>query len=959
MIGRNLSHYRILETLGKGGMGEVYVAEDPKLKRRVALKVLPPEMAADPDRCLRFEREAQALAALNHPNIVTVHSVEEADGIHFITMELVEGNPLSGQIREGGIPIDGLFDIAIPLADALAAAHERGITHRDLKPDNVMVTREGRVKVLDFGLAKLAEGTHATGGQATQLPTAMATQEGKILGTVAYMSPEQAEGKPVDARSDVFSLGILLYEMATGRRPFQGDTTISTITSIMRDTPRPITELSPRLPRHLGRIVTRCLTKDPERRYQTAKEVRNELEHLKAEFVSAKIPQAMPQSPVIRHGWARKGRLVAAGAILLGLILLTAYLWMWSGEMERTQTQKAPGPSAPPASLEKSIAVLPFVNMSADPANEYFSDGLSEELLNSLAQLRGLKVAARTSSFAFKGQNVDLRTIAERLGVSTVLEGSVRRQGERVRITAQLINASDGYHLWSESYERELDDVFGIQADIAQRVAGALRVTLLQSDTERLETPDTRSTAAYDAYLHGLNRMASFQVDSVLEAAASFRTATELDPAFAKAHAGIANAYLLAYETTAIHHDDLFRLAEPAMNQAIALDPGLSEAHAARGGILGARGEIEAAKAAFRRALELNPGNTLASHLYAVFLWSRWELEEMLDVFDQAIRVDPFDSTLHGLRGWGLQSAGRLDDALSATARSRAIDEDNPIGYYSAGLLYLDALGDPVEAEIWLQRSAEVDPEDPELVAWLAHIYLTLDDLPRAERMAQRALEMNSRNAFVLSTRALVHLRQGDEGAALNLARRGLEPDVSQRFAGRLVFLRIVRTNWLREGRIAEAVRAYEAAYPTLAQAADFLSAPLHMPQLETGELVRAAVDLANLRMVSDDEQGARALIRLVREALDREPRMQYLRLYGPGTALAEIAILEGRNEEALVALEQVVDTGWLVNWRWEIQSNPIFDAVRDEPAYHRIIGKLEASTRRQRERWEKKNSGT
>jgi tetratricopeptide (TPR) repeat protein len=328
-------------------------------------------------------------------------------------------------------------------------------------------------------------------------------------------------------------------------------------------------------------------------------------------------------------------------------------------------------------------------------------------------------------------------------------------------------------------------------------------------------------------------------------------------------------------------------------------------------------------------------------------------------VFDQALRINPFDSTLHGLRGWGLQSAGRLDEALSAMARSRAIDEDNPIGYYSAGLLYLDALGDPVEAETWSQRAAEVDPKDPELVAILAHIYLTLDDLPRAERMAQRALEMNSQNAFILSTRAQVHLRQGDEQAALALARRGLGPDIAQRFAGQLVSLRILRTNWLRQGRIAEAVRAYEATYPTVAKAADLLSAPIHMPQLETGELVRAAVDLAHLRMASGDESGAQALIRIVRAALDREPRMQHLRFYGPGTALAEIAILEGRNEEALVTLEQVVDTGWNVNWRWEIESNLIFDAVREEPAYRRIIDKLEANTRRQRERWMNKESGT
>lgn len=406
----------------------------------MALKVLPEDMALDPVRLARFRREAEAVAALNHPNIVTIYSVEDADGVHFLTMELVQGKPLQKLIPESGLDLRKFFDVAIPLADALASAHAKGITHRDLKPPNVMISEEGRVKMLDFGLAKFIERDESAGEESA---TRARTEVGLVVGTVPYMSPEQLEGKEVDHRTDIFSLGVLLYESATGQKPFEGDTNLSRISAILKDTPRPVTEIRAALPPELNRILERCLEKDPNRRYASAKEVRDELEELKANVISASSSDAV--------------RARAA---------------------------------------DKSIAVLPFANMSADPENEYFSDGLSEEIINALSQLEGLRVAARTSSFSFKGKSPDIGDVGDKLKVATVLEGSVRKAGNRLRITAQLVNVADGFHLWSERFDRTMDDIFDVQDEIATRIAERLKVTLADEPDQPIVRQVTKNTGA-------------------------------------------------------------------------------------------------------------------------------------------------------------------------------------------------------------------------------------------------------------------------------------------------------------------------------------------------------------------------------------------------------------------------------------------------------------------------------
>ena len=672
-IGTRLGTYQITGSLGAGGMGEVYRARDTRLGREVAVKVLPDNVASNPDRLARFEREARAVAGLNHPNIVTLHSVEDEDGVRFLTMELVDGRSLDQLVAPGGLPLSRVLDLAIPLANALVAAHERGVVHRDLKPGNVMVTHDGWVKVLDFGLAKVAGEESRDAGATIGATAGPISGAGQVLGTVPYMAPEQIRGETVDARSDLFALGIILYELAAGRRPFTGDSSADVSSAILRDAPAPLLSVRADLPRDLNRIVSRCLEKNPRDRFQTARDVYNELKYLARESSAAPAPPS--------GGFAASPPSAAPAS---------------GPRLAPTPTPSpaprpvAPSPSGPGSTTSgfgsavsqnvPSIAVLPFVNRSRNEEDEYFSDGLADELLSVLTKVRGLRVAARASSFQFRGSSEDLAVIGEKLNVLTLLDGSVRKSGNRVRISVQLVQAADRVQLWAETYDRSLDDIFAVQDDIAQSVVRELRTTLLG------EAPDSKASVATQAAIaiagrghgaqnpeaHRLYLQGKYFVDRMNQTDSTkglryLEEAVAIDPTFALAHLEISRAWANAggygWEPVRMGFDK----ARASVLRALELAPDLPEAYTRLAAIQRMYDwDWKGAEASSRRALELDPSNAEALRSAAASAQIAGRFEEAEACYQRAIEVDPLQSANYS----GLASIYRCRDQLAQSERA-------------------------------------------------------------------------------------------------------------------------------------------------------------------------------------------------------------------------------------------------------------------------------------------------
>src|SRR5438477_9816912 len=486
LAGQTVGHYKISKRIGAGGMGEVYLATDITAGRKAALKILPARFTGDAERLKRFRQEARAVVALNHPNILTVYEIGEDHAIHYIASELIEGESLRDRLARGRMGLNEAVDVAIQVASALVAAHEAGIVHRDIKPENIMLRPDGYVKVFDFGVAKLAEQEAPATMPKDEALLLVETNLGSILGTVRYMSPEQASGAPVDKRTDIWSLGVVFYEMLTRHAPFTGDTPREAMASILEKEPPPLTSYVAHTPTDLQQIINKTLRKDREERYQSAHELLEALKDLrhKLEF-EAELERAAA-GPLWRS-W--KPKLV--GTAVAGLLLGAAAIWLFRGELFR-------GPQFNPP--EKSIAVVPFLDLSQTKDQEYFCEGISEEILDGLARVDGLRVVGRTSSFSFKGKNANVSEVGKKLNVASVLEGTLRREGNRVRITAELVNTRNGFHLWSETYERELQGVFAVQDEITRSIVEALKVKLAVS----LPADVQRNTEAYELYLRGL-----------------------------------------------------------------------------------------------------------------------------------------------------------------------------------------------------------------------------------------------------------------------------------------------------------------------------------------------------------------------------------------------------------------------------------------------------------------------
>jgi serine/threonine protein kinase/tetratricopeptide (TPR) repeat protein len=652
--GTNLASYRIVEKLGEGGMGVVWRAEDSTLGRPVAIKVLSADTAADPDRLLRFEREARAVAGLNHPNIVTLYSVEEDQGVRFITMELVEGKTLSEMIRGGGLTLEKFFDIAVPLADALSEAHRRGIVHRDLKPTNVMVDREGRPKVLDFGLAKLQHRTDA--GEASDLATLTVTDTGHVVGTVPYMSPEQLQGHALDPRTDLFSIGVILYEMATGRRPFNGSSAAVVISSILRDSPEPVSEVKLGLPNQLGRIVRHCLEKDPERRYQTAKDLRNELADLRAEVESG----ALPRRPRIESTRRSSPALLLGGGLLVLLVIAVGLGWLLRG-----QSQPDRGPSA--------IAVLPFVNLTGDPAKDYLSEGVSAGLMTQLGEVSGLRVVGRSTAWGEWGQEGKLEDLVERLGVGLLFEGELQRGTEGLRVDVKLSDAESGLLLWAEGFDRSEEDLPTLQQEIARKLTTVLSVPLSRKELRRLARDPTGSFQAYDYLLRGYQQIAGDGPRSIDTATEMFRQAIRLDDRFALAHAGLSEALWTSYWT----ENDGSRLAE-------------------------AQREAE-------RALEIDPDLPAAQVALARVHRSTGRYSDSIEELQKALARHPKPDEAYNELAESYQRIGNMEEAERCLRAATALGEDYWFNWNSLGA-FLFRLGRYDEAREAFERASELSP---------------------------------------------------------------------------------------------------------------------------------------------------------------------------------------------------------------------------------------------------------
>ena len=751
--GTQLGRYEIRSKLGEGGMGEVYLTQDTKLDRKVALKILPAEVAAHPDRMKRFVQEAKTASALNHPNIITIYEIEQINSVNLIATEFIDGETLRQRMRNAPLKVSEVLDVATQIASALAAAHAAGIVHRDIKPENIMLRRDGIVKVLDFGLAKLTERLPPASVD-TEAPTTFKTDPGTVVGTVIYMSPEQARGMPVDARTDIFSLGVVLYEMVTGCLPFEGSNPSDVLASILSEKePQPLARYSREVPAELERIVSKALRKEREQRYQTTKDLLLDLQSLRQQLeFEAKLERSTPPD-------VSGGAIVTAGG---GETI--------SEDPDSHSSQTAALSSRRPRSRKavNSLAVLPLLNASADQDMEYLSDGITESLINNLSQLPRLRVMARATVFRYKGREVDPQEVGRELSVQAVLTGRVLQRENRLIIKVELVHTTDGSQLWGEQYNRQLADIFAVEEEIAHEIAEKLRLKLSSREQKRMAKRYPEKTEAYQLYLKGRYYWNKWTTEGTKRGIEYFQQAITVDPSYALAYAGLADCYgSLTGQGLGLSPAEAFQRARAAAVKALALDDTLAEAHTSLGLIkLNYDWEWSGAEREFKRAIELNPKYPTPYHWYSHYLVVMDRIEESLIVSKRGLELDPLDLEMNAHLAWHHYFARQYHQTIEQCLQTIAMDPNFHETHWFLGWACAQT-GQYAKAVDALQKAIALSGGSPEMTAELGYAYAVFGKNDEARKILDELTKLSEREYVSPYCPALISAGLGEKDQAL------------------------------------------------------------------------------------------------------------------------------------------------------------------------------------------------